>query len=207
MEIKGVWDALATYQRLAAKANQIHRVFVGSMMDFGEKQMPLIDRAGAAVTVYPGRQMNTDDKRWRFCHDVVPVSLNLLFLLLSKRPSNYPKVVPEAWQAEPPANVMYGTSIVSPDQLSTLLKQLKRVNGRRFLSLEPQLENIPRIDLSGIDWVIQGGESGGHKRPFNTDWARTMRDECQRQNVPYFFKQIDKVQPIPDDLQIRQFPL
>jgi len=57
-----------------------------------------------------------------------------------------------------------------------------------------------------VDWVIQGGESGGHKRPFQLEWARSMRDQCAKANVPYFFKQIDKIQPIPEDLMIRQFP-
>jgi protein gp37 len=58
----------------------------------------------------------------------------------------------------------------------------------------------------GIDWVIVGGESGPKKRPFNPDWARTIRDECQEAGVPFFMKQIDKVQPIPEDLLIREFP-
>jgi protein gp37 len=57
-----------------------------------------------------------------------------------------------------------------------------------------------------IEWVIQGGESGHHKRPFNTDWARKLMSECAATNTPYFFKQIDKVQEIPADLLIRQFP-
>ncbi len=58
-----------------------------------------------------------------------------------------------------------------------------------------------------INWVIQGGESGPGKRPFNTDWARKLRDECAVTETPYFFKQIDKIQPIPEDLQIREFPI
>ena len=57
-----------------------------------------------------------------------------------------------------------------------------------------------------IDWVIQGGESGHGKRPFDIAWARAMRDQCKELGVPYFFKQIDKIQEIPEDLKIRQFP-
>jgi protein gp37 len=51
-----------------------------------------------------------------------------------------------------------------------------------------------------------GGESGHHKRPFNCDWGRQIREDCKKKNVPFFFKQIDKVQQIPKDLLIREFP-
>jgi len=207
MEIKGVWHDLAKYQRLAAAAGEVHRVFVGSMMDIFEKPRPIINRDNVhAVDCADGSFIETDFLRDRLFHEVIPASPNLLFLLLTKRPGNINKYIPDSWKTSPPVNVMFGTSIVQRSQLNTLLKQLKRVNGRRFLSLEPQLENIPKIDLKGIDWVIQGGESGPKRRPFNTDWARAMKYQCQVQNVPYFFKQIDKIQPIPDDLQIRQFP-
>lgn len=57
-----------------------------------------------------------------------------------------------------------------------------------------------------IDWIIVGGESGHHKRPFNTDWARDIREFCSLAHIPFFFKQIDKIQAIPEDLMIRQFP-
>lgn len=59
---------------------------------------------------------------------------------------------------------------------------------------------------TSIDWVIQGGESGHHKRPFDLQWAYSMKAQCEAAGVPYFFKQIDKVQAIPEDLQIHQFP-
>ena len=57
-----------------------------------------------------------------------------------------------------------------------------------------------------FDWVIVGGESGPKRRPFNPDWARSIRDQCKEAGVPFFMKQIDKVKPIPDDLMIREFP-
>ena len=59
--------------------------------------------------------------------------------------------------------------------------------------------------ISSLDWVINGGESGHHKRPFDTDWGRKLRDDCLKHNVPFFFKQIDKIQAIPEDLAIRNF--
>lgn len=60
---------------------------------------------------------------------------------------------------------------------------------------------------AGIHWVICGGESGAGKRPFNPDWGRQLRDQCKAAGIAYFFKQIDKVQPIPSDLMVREFPL
>ena len=103
---------------------------------------------------------------------------------------------------------MFGTSPVDPETWRMLVPQLQKVNGRRFLSIEPQLAIIAPLpwELEGIDWVIQGGESGPKKRPFNLSWARFMRDICHANQVPYFFKQIDKIQEIPPDLMVRQFP-
>jgi hypothetical protein len=58
----------------------------------------------------------------------------------------------------------------------------------------------------GISWVIQGGESGTGRRPFDLEWAKYMMHQCRLAEVPYFFKQIDKVQEIPAELQVRMFP-
>jgi len=82
------------------------------------------------------------------------------------------------------------------------------VNGYRFLSVEPQLDWItlmPWLKSKSIHWVINGGESGPGKRPFNTDWARKLKAECKATGTPFFFKQVDKVQPIPPDLEIHEF--
>ena len=59
----------------------------------------------------------------------------------------------------------------------------------RFLSVEPLLEDVGGIDLSDIDWVIVGGESGHHARSMEGEWVRSLRDQCQRQRVAFFFKQ------------------
>jgi len=65
---------------------------------------------------------------------------------------------------------------------------------------------IISFDRGLVDWVIVGGESGPKRRPINPDWARDLRDQCKEAGVPYFFKQMDKIQPIPEDLMIREFP-
>ncbi len=55
--------------------------------------------------------------------------------------------------------------------------------------MEPLLEDIGEIDLSGIDWVIVGGESGHNARPMKQEWAESVRDQCEAAGVAFFFKQ------------------
>jgi protein gp37 len=59
----------------------------------------------------------------------------------------------------------------------------------RFLSVEPLLEDLGQIDLAGISWVIVGGESGPGARPLDPQWVRSIRDQCRRARIPFFFKQ------------------
>src|SRR5262249_36920508 len=59
----------------------------------------------------------------------------------------------------------------------------------RFLSIEPLLEHLGRLDLAGIDWVIVGGESGHGARPMKPEWVTSIRDQCLEAAVPFFFKQ------------------
>ncbi len=204
LQVKSVWDDLKKYQKIAQKANEIHRVFVGSMMDIFEDLMPLVDNKGNSLSI------TTDDLRQRFFDEVVPNSPNLLFLLLTKRASNINKYIPESWKTNPPSNVMFGTSPVNQATADALIPQLLEVNGKKFLSVEPQLEELSLmkwLSVGSIDWVINGGESGAHKRVFNTDWARKIKAECQSTKTPFFFKQIDGKLPIPSDLMIREFPV
>lgn len=203
-KIKSFSADLNKYQRSAAKANKIDRVFVGSMMDIFEKSMPLVDSKGKLS------DKTTGDLRTEFFENISNGSYpNLMFLLLTKRPSNINKYIPEAWKQSPPANVMFGTSPCNQLTAITLIEQLLQVKGNKFLSVEPQLSEItllPWFQSGQIDWVIQGGESGPGKRPFDTDWARKLKAECDATNTAYFFKQIDKVQKIPNDLLIREYP-
>lgn len=59
----------------------------------------------------------------------------------------------------------------------------------KFLSLEPLLGSLPNLNLSGIDWVIVGGESGPGARPIRKEWVTSIRDQCSAAGVPFFFKQ------------------
>lgn len=198
--IKSVWKDLARYQRIAQEKGEMHRVFVGSMMDIFEKPMTVIGDGGV-------QENHTGELRSKLFGQIDAGHYpNLIFLFLTKRPSNINKYIPERWKLHPPENVMFGTSPVNPATYKTLTLQLLGVMGKRFLSIEPQLAEIEPININLFDWVIVGGESGAKKRPFDCDWARKIRDACARTGVPFFMKQIDKVQPIADDLMIREFP-
>ena len=67
--------------------------------------------------------------------------------------------------------------------------------GLRFLSLEPLLEGVGPLDLSGISWVIVGGESGPGARPMAEPWVLDIRDQCARAGVAFFFKQWGRARP------------
>lgn len=95
----------------------------------------------------------------------------------------------------PAANIWLGTSIES-DRFTWRARTIERSPAAvRFLSLEPLLGPLPSLDLSGIDWVIAGGESGPGHRPLDLDWVRDIRDRCVDQRVAFFFKQVGGVTP------------
>ena len=89
---------------------------------------------------------------------------------------------------EIPPHIWLGTSVESQD-VHYRIEQLRDVPAAiRFLSCEPLLDSM-RLNLSGIHWVIVGGESGIGFRPMRQDWVRTIRDQALSQGVPFFFKQ------------------
>jgi protein gp37 len=90
----------------------------------------------------------------------------------------------------PLPNVWVGTSIES-DEYCWRADEIRRaLAATRFLSLEPLLEPLPSLDLTGIHWVIAGGESGPQHRMLDLAWVRDIRDRCAAQNVAFFFKQV-----------------
>ncbi len=88
-----------------------------------------------------------------------------------------------------PSHIWMGTSIEHAEFLYRARHLSEVPAAIRFLSCEPLLGPLD-LDLSGIHWVIVGGESGIHHRPMNLDHARDIRDQCQVAGVPFFFKQI-----------------
>jgi protein gp37 len=86
-------------------------------------------------------------------------------------------------------NIWMGVSIES-DKYCFRADHLRQIGARvKFLSLEPLLGPLPTLDLSGIDWVIVGGESGPGARPIEEQWVLDIKALCRRSRVPFFFKQ------------------
>lgn len=70
------------------------------------------------------------------------------------------------------------------------INYLRQVSARtRFISIEPLLEDLGSVDLTGIAWAIVGGESGPGARPMKTEWVQNIRRQCGEQDVRFFFKQ------------------
>lgn len=144
------------------------RIFVNSMSDLFQDEVPesYIQRVFAVMA--------------RAQH-------HLAFQVLTKRSARLRELAPRLpW----PANVWIGVSVES-EKYSSRVYDLAMVQSAavRFLSVEPLLGPIPRLPLSGIDWVIVGGESGHGARPMDPGWVRDLRDQCLSAKVPFFFKQ------------------
>ncbi len=93
-----------------------------------------------------------------------------------------------------PPNVWQGVS-VEDHRVTTRIGHLKDVPAQvRFLSVEPLIGPVGEMNLEGIHWVIVGGESGPGARHMDPEWARTIRDQCVRDGVSFFFKQWGGVQ-------------
>ena len=140
------------------------RVFVNSMSDLYHPQIP--DKYLAQVFAV----MNDLPQH--------------TFQVLTKRPRRAAKY-PGPWSE----NIWQGVSVEDRKRLFRI-DQLRECPAKvRFLSLEPLLENLGELDLSGIHWVIVGGESGKDYRPMPHEWARDIRDQCVEKGVAFFFKQ------------------
>jgi protein gp37 len=88
-----------------------------------------------------------------------------------------------------PSNLWMGVSVENANVLHRV-DHLRQVPAAvRFLSCEPLLGPLHEVNLAGVGWVIAGGESGPNYRPMHLEWARELRDLCQVEDVPFFFKQ------------------
>jgi protein gp37 len=88
------------------------------------------------------------------------------------------------------AHIWWGVSVENRTHGLPRVDHLRAAEVRlRFLSVEPLLEDLGILNLSGVHWVIVGGESGSGARPMRKEWVLSMRDQCRQARVPFFFKQ------------------
>jgi protein gp37 len=151
---------------------QPRTVFVNSMSDLFHARVPL-DFVRQVLQVIADTPQHT-------------------YQVLTKRSARLRKV---AAQLDWPANLWLGVSVENEEAL-TRIDDLRAVPAAvRFLSCEPLLGPLPGLDLTGVGWVIAGGESGKHHRPMQSEWVTDIRDTCQKANVPFFFKQWGGIRP------------
>lgn len=206
------WNKAYQWDKEAKKSGLTTRVFAMSLGDFFDDHPSILP------------EWRTD--AWKVIRDTP----HLTWLLLTKRPENIEKMLPEdfiSWggyweQRETDwnyPNVVMGVTCenqkMAEERLPLLLVQEFPM---RFISCEPLLSPIDlhKAGMNGsvkLDQIIVGAESGHNARPMDLEWARSLRDQCKEAGVPFFMKQIcDRhgrpilFEEFPTDLQIREYP-
>lgn len=140
--------------------------FVNSMSDMFHKDVPL--------------------EYIQKCFTVMHDTQRHVYQILTKRSERLAELQSElVWSP----NIWMGVSVENENYMYRI-DDLRKVDAAvRFLSLEPLLGPLPNLDLSGIHWVIVGGESGPGARPMSPEWVDQIHQQCVEQEVPFFFKQ------------------
>lgn len=214
---RNYYDQPLIWDKKAYELGEKHKVFCGSMMDWTDEEW------------YPMLPF-----LWQMWRDTP----NLIWLMLTKNADFIQDCLPRDWGDGYP-NVWHGITTENQKQADIRIPQLLKIPAKvRFLSCEPLLGELDleyglqiigwdvdayeNIEGCGIHWVIVGGESGPNARPMRPDWARSIRDQCQEANIPFFMKQMGTHWAVdnnfygntkgeypehwPQDLNIRQFP-
>jgi protein gp37 len=181
------------------KWKQPKKIFVNSMSDLYHKDVP--------------------DEFIRRVFDTMTKADWHQYQVLTKRADRLEAIAPSLpWGP----HIWQGVSVENADYTSRI-DHLRRTPAHvKFLSVEPLLGPIPDMDLTGIHWVIVGGESGGGCRPMELEWVAGIRAACERQGVPLFVKQTGEklarrlklkskkggdATEWPAELRVRQYPL
>jgi protein gp37 len=198
------------------------RVFVNSLSDLFHEELSDedIDRVFATMALAPQHQFQVLTKR--------SARTERYMASRAKSAMFWKRACPVGWTFDfvspldgqnysllpfPLPNVWLGVSVESRDYLDRIDHLRRTPAAVRFLSLEPLLEDLGTLDLTGIHWVIVGGESGPGARPMHPQWVRNIREQCIAAGVPFFFKQwgewndtlkmIDKFNPLYGKLEQR----
>ena len=111
-----------------------------------------------------------------------------VFQVLTKRADLLRYYDSEGW-LEWPHNLWMGVTVENAEVMGRI-ENLRNTGARvKFLSCEPLLTALPSMNLQGIDWVIVGGESGRTPRPMKEEWVHDIKEQCQKANVAFYFKQ------------------
>ncbi|KAB2543270.1 hypothetical protein AL035_02050 [Salipiger aestuarii] len=165
------WGNPAKWNRQAEGQPDRPRVFVASLADVFDNHRSI-------------------DPTWRRdLWALIRQCRNLDFLLLTKRPQNVARFLPDDWCGGYP-NVWLGATVESQKEADRLAHLTAIPAVIHFLSMEPLLGPVDlSAHIGGIEWVITGGENGVHYRAADPDWFRGLRDQCAAACVPFLFKQ------------------
>jgi protein gp37 len=186
------WNELQRWNRRAIRDGVVRRVFCASMADVLDGEVP---------------QQWRDDL-WAAYRK----TSNLILQLLTKRPENYERMVPDDILCNP--LVWKGFSAETQKHYDLRRRPVRHLPGVRWVSYEPALGPLVLNDGDPEDWVVVGGESGpdAKRRPFEQKWAEDVRDQCRLMGVKFFMKQMsarkshEAAALIPPLLQIKEFP-
>ena len=152
--------------RLPLKWNGNQTIFVNSMSDLFHEAIPIEFIKEVFETM--------EEASWH------------RFQVLTKRSERLFKIAPLLnWTK----NIWMGVSVENEKYMYRIDHLRKTPAQVKFLSIEPLLGPLNNMDLSNIDWVIVGGESGPGARPMKEEWVLDIRDQCLKMKVPFFFKQ------------------
>ncbi|MGD1035912.1 MAG: phage Gp37/Gp68 family protein [Roseiarcus sp.] len=151
-------------------------IFVNSMSDLFQKEVP---------KEFIARVCDTMERANWHTFQVLTKRSSLMRDFLQKRYAG----------SRGPSHIWFGVSVEDGSRKSRIEHLRQSPAGIRFLSIEPLIGPVGTLELEGIDWVIVGGESGPRARPMQREWVRSVRDQCERQNVAFFFKQWGGLRP------------
>jgi len=143
------------------------KIFVNSMSDLFHELMP--------------------DDFLTQCFEIMSKANWHIYQILTKRPQRMLSFTKQYDKI--PDHIWLGTSVelaLYNERISTLRKVPAKT---KFVSFEPLLGPIGKVNLDGISWAIVGGESGPNYRPVKAEWIREIRKQCKEQHVAFFFKQ------------------
>jgi protein gp37 len=188
------WQEPRKWNEQAARDGVRHRVFCASMADVFDDRAPMSEftRMWSAIWNTP----------------------NLIWQLLTKRPENWRGMLPDRL----PSTVQLGFTAENQEYFDKRAAYMATIKpewfpGPFFVSYEPAIGPL-RIQTADprLKWLIFGGESGGKRRPMETEWAENIKADCERLGIAFFMKQMSAITPakaaelIPAHLLVREFP-
>lgn len=151
-------------------------IFVNSMSDLFHKQIP---------TGFISKVFDTMERAHWHTFQILTKRSSLMRNFLRLRYGN----------ERGPAQIWCGVSVEDGNRKSRIQHLREAPAGVRFLSIEPLIAPLGALNLRGIDWVIVGGESGPGAREMKKEWVREIRDQCEKADVAFFFKQWGGLRP------------